>query len=96
MTMLGGELLLLRRDLRLTIRAYARGLENELRRNVEAVQALGPAEELSREQLHSLRDATILLRKRRLKPDKGRRKDLRKIDSLIEDLQMLVGAEPRS
>ena len=32
----------------------------------------------------------ILVQKRKLKPEKGRRKDLRKIDSLIEDLQALV------
>jgi hypothetical protein len=34
----------------------------------------------------------IHVRKRKLKPEKGkgRRKDLRKIDSLIEDLQLLV------
>ena len=32
----------------------------------------------------------ILVRKRKLKPEKGRRKDLRKIDSLIEDLQVLI------
>ena len=40
--------------------------------------------------LHQLRDLTILVRKRKLKPEKGRRKDLRKIDSIIEDLQLLV------
>jgi len=95
-TMLGDEMLQLRRDLRLTIKAYARELENGLRSSVEVVQALGPAESLSREQLHGLRDATLLLRKRKLKPEKGRRKDLRKIDFLIEDLQMLLRSAPRS
>jgi len=95
-TMLESELLLLRRDLRQTVKAYALGLENELRTSLETVGALGPAEDLSREHLHSLRDATILLRKRKLKPEKGRRKDLRKIDSLIEDLQMLVTSDLRS
>jgi len=36
--------------------------------------------------VHEIRDLTIMLRKRKLKPEKGRRKDLRKIDSLIRDL----------
>jgi hypothetical protein len=30
-----------------------------------------------------------------LKPEKGRRKDLRKIDSLIEDLQLLIPNKPQ-
>jgi hypothetical protein len=33
-----------------------------------------------------IRDLTIIVRNRKLKPEKGRRKDLRKIDSLIVDL----------
>ena len=45
---------------------------------------------LSREQLHEIRDLTIMLRKRKLKPEKGRRKDLRKIDSLIRDLHSIT------
>lgn len=32
----------------------------------------------------------IHVRKRKLKPEKGRRKDLRKIDSLIEDVRILM------
>jgi len=80
----------LQRDLRRTIRAYASGLELDLKRSTEAVEAFGPVDELSRESLHDVRDLTTLLRKRRLKPEKGRRKDLRKIDSLISDLQLIV------
>jgi hypothetical protein len=33
---------------------------------------------------------TIMVRKRKLKPEKGRRKDLRKIDSLIRDLHSIT------
>ena len=47
-------------------------------------------ESLSRERLHDIRDLTIMLRKRKLKPEKGRRKDLRKIDSLIRDLHSIT------
>jgi len=88
--LLESELEKLRSDLRTTVRAYAARLEIGLAESRAALETSKPAEELSRERLHQLRDLTILVRKRKLKPEKGRRKDLRKIDSLIEDLQLLV------
>jgi hypothetical protein len=45
---------------------------------------------LSRERLHDIRDLTIMMRKRKLKPEKGRRKDVRKLDSLIRDLHSIA------
>ena len=89
-TMLESELTALRRDLRQTVKAYALRLETDLRTTTGVVTAFRSVEDLSREHLHDVREMTMLLRKRRLKPEKGRRKDLRKIDSLIEDLQVLV------
>ena len=88
--LLESELEKLRHDLRATVRAYAARLEIGLAESRAALESNKPAEELSRERLHQLRALTILVRKRKLKPEKGRRKDLRKIDSLIEDLQLLV------
>jgi hypothetical protein len=88
-TMLAGELALLRRDLRATIRAYAARLEIDLAESMAAVSSKR-ADALSREQLHDIRDLTIMVRKRKLKPEKGRRKDLRKIDSLIHDLHSIT------
>ncbi len=87
------ELAELRRDLRTTIRAYGARLEIDLAESRAVLQSIKPAENISRERLSQLRDLTILMRKRKLKPEKGRRKDLRKIDSLIEDLQLLVQAK---
>jgi hypothetical protein len=84
------ELEKLRQDLRATVRAYAARLEINLAESRAALGSLKPAEELSRERLNELRDLMIHVRKRKLKPEKGRRKDLRKIDSLIEDLQLLA------
>ena len=84
------ELEKLRQDLRATVRAYVARLEINLAESYAALGSLKPAEELSRERLNQLRDLMIHVRKRKLKPEKGRRKDLRKIDSLIEDLQLLV------
>ena len=88
--LLESELGKLRTDLRTTVRAYTARLEVELARSRAALAESKPAEQLSRERLHQLRDLTILVRKRKLKPEKGRRKDLRKIDSLIEELQLLL------
>lgn len=89
-TQLQAELLSLRRELRVTIKAYAERLDTGLRASLESVSASGPVETLSRERLHDLREAMLLVRKRKLKPENGRRKDLRKIDSIVEDLQLLV------
>jgi len=89
-TLLESELERLRLDLRTTVRAYTARLEIGLAESRAALEVNKPPEELSRERLRQLRDLTILVRKRKLKPEKGRRKDLRKIDSLIEDLQQLV------
>jgi hypothetical protein len=83
-TMLAGELAILRRDLRATIRAYSARLEIDLAESMAAVSSKR-ADALSREQLHDIRDLTIMVRKRKLKPEKGRRKDLG-IASNEEDL----------
>ena len=48
---------------------------------------------MSRERLHDIRDLTIMMRKRKLKPEKGRRKDVRKLDSLIHDLHSIAQPE---
>ena len=87
---LQSEILALRRDLRATARAYASRLERELIATATALKSYGPVDELSQERLHRVRDLTIMVRTRRLKPKKGRRKDLRQIDTLISDLQPLV------
>jgi hypothetical protein len=84
------ELHLLRRELHITARAYTARLEAELLASAAALGCYEPIDKLSRERLHRVRDLTIMVRKRRLKPEKGRRKDLRKIDMVITDLQPLV------
>ena len=88
--MLESEISALRRDLRATLRAYVSRLESDLTATAVALKTYGPVDELSRERLHRVRDLTIMVRNRRLKPEKGRRKDLRQIDTLITDLQPLV------
>jgi len=88
--LLESEITALRRDLRATVRAYASRLENELSSAAAMLKKYGPVDQLSRERLHQVRDLTIMVRKRRLKPTKGRRKDLRQLDTLISDLAPLA------
>jgi myosin heavy subunit len=91
--MLSDELDAVRRDLRRTIRAYAARLELDLAESIVAVTRHKRAEDLTRERLHDIRDLTIMMRKRKLKPEKGRRKDVRKLDSLIQDLHSIARPE---
>jgi hypothetical protein len=41
-------------------------------------------------QVHDLRDMLMLLRSVEVKPDASRRKDLKKIETLVEDLRLLT------
>ena len=86
-TVLERELATLRRDLRTTARAYMARLEVDLS---ESAKVVGAIKNLSRERLHQIREMMILLRNRKLKPQHGRRKDLRKIDSLIRDVYSIT------
>src|SRR6266481_124070 len=91
LTMLESELHALHRDLRTVAKAYISRLENDLLVCIAALRSYGPIEQVPREMLHQIRDLTIIVRNRKLKPEKGRRKDLRKIDSLIVDLVSTMG-----
>jgi hypothetical protein len=91
LTMLESELHALHRDLRTTAKAYIARLENDLFVCLAALRSYGPIEKVPREMLYQIRDLTIIVRNRKLKPEKGRRKDLRKIDSLIVDLVSTIG-----
>jgi hypothetical protein len=87
------ELEELRRELRTTARVYTQRLEQELILTTAALDRYAPAEKLNREQLRRVRDFAIMVRQRRLRPEKGRRKDLLKIESLISELRPLLDDE---
>lgn len=88
--MLERELESLRRDLRSTIRAYVARLEIDLAESTQAVGSVKNGEDISRERLHDIRELMTLVRNRKLKPKNGRRKDVRKIDSLIRDVHSIT------
>jgi hypothetical protein len=87
------QLAVLRRELRETLHAYEARLEIMLAEIANEVTTLKTAKRLSREQLDQIDSAVALLRKRKLKPEKGRRKDLRKIEKLTNDLH--AAARPK-
>jgi hypothetical protein len=91
LTMFESELRALHHDLRTVAKAYISRLENDLLVCIAALRSYGPIERLPRELLQEIRDLTIIVRNRKLKPEKGRRKDLRKIDSLVVDLVSTMG-----
>ena len=74
MTLLEKELGALRRDLRTTLRAYSARLEIDLAEITAVFSSERRATDLDREQLHDIRELTIMARKRKVKPEKGRRK----------------------
>lgn len=90
LTKLQAELATLRRKLRATIRAYAARLEIDLAESRAALTALKPAQALSRQRLYEIRELIAMLRGCKVKPEKGRRKDLRKLDSLIHEVHSIT------
>lgn len=92
-TVLAAELRRLRRDLKTTSRSYTTRLEEQLALVARSLSSDLDRDDMSKERAHRLRDMTTLLRKRKGNPAKGRRKDLREIDSIIRDLHLLSGAD---
>lgn len=84
------ELDALRDEFRSTLSAYASRLEEELGLVRAAVNDTAGRKKIPAAKLRDLRDMLTLLRKFSIKPEKGRRKDLKKIDSLVGDLTMLI------
>ncbi len=82
------ELQDLRAELRESASSYAARLDAEIERVCKAVESAGGNS--SGPKIRDLRDMLTLLRHRQLKPDKGRRKDLKKIESVVDDLAMLI------
>jgi len=87
---LARELRTLKRDLRVVSRHYIQRIEAELAEVQEAVSQLEATEEIPSNRIRDLRDMLILLRRLQIKPDKGRRKDLKKIDSTVGDLRLFL------
>ena len=88
---LARELKTLEANLQRTIRAYREKLGADLGQVQEWNAAIVAANKTPpREQMRDIGDMLGLVGKLKIKPEKGRRRDLRKIDSVIEDLLLLA------
>lgn len=85
-----GEIGQLREALRETLEVYFTRLDQELMAIGERVEKQTAEPKVSTTKLRDMRDMLTLLRTAEIKSKKGRRKDIKKIDSMIGDLTMLT------
>jgi hypothetical protein len=85
------DLVSLRRSLRLTGRAYLSRLEAEIDEVAAWAHEKAKERDPSKASIRNLGDMITLVRKIEMKPEKGRRRDLKKIDSTVSDLRELIG-----
>jgi hypothetical protein len=85
------ELAFLRKTFRDLIGTYSSQIEAEIAQLHAAVQADGDSKKkLPGSRVSDLRDMLMLLRSLEVKPAKGRRRDLKKIETLVEDLRAIA------
>lgn len=75
---------------RASLKGYGARIDDEIHTVRMRVEALGEAEKIPAGKLRDIRDMLTLLRHIEVKPEKGRRKDLKKLDSVVGDLAILV------
>lgn len=80
----------LRQTLRKTARAYTRRLDQEIGSVMKWAHSNSMNGNLSQARIRDFGDMLSLVRRVEAKPDKGRRKDLKKIDSVVSDLRFFV------
>ena len=84
------ELELFRGICRGTLSSIGARLDEQIDAIRARVEALGAGEDVPSGKNRDIRDMLTLLRNAGIKPEKGRRKDLKKLDSISEDLTMMV------
>jgi hypothetical protein len=90
MKSLAEELDFLRKSFRESINVYSTRVETQLAQIRDAVLEQTKNPKLPPALVRDLRDMITLCRTLDLKPEKGRRKDLKKIDALVEELQLMI------
>jgi hypothetical protein len=90
MKSLAEELEFVRKSFRESIEVYSARVESQLTKIRDAVLEQTKHASLPPAQIRDLRDMITLCRTLDLKPEKGRRKDFKKIDTLVEELHLLI------
>jgi len=84
------EIDFLRHIFRSALSAYGSAVEADLAKLGEAVGNEAKKKKMSTVLVHDARDIVTLIRTLEIKPEKGRRRDLKKIESVVEDLKAIV------
>ncbi|MCE9610567.1 MAG: hypothetical protein K8R23_10275 [Chthoniobacter sp.] len=85
------ELAYLRKSFRELIAAYTTGIESEIAHlhTLLSADAAGKRK-LPANRLNDLRDMLMTLRSLDVKPTKGRRRDLKRVENVVEDLRTIA------
>ena len=85
------ELAFLRKSFRDLVTAYASQIEGEITQLHGTVNAEAESKrKLPASRSHDLRDMLMLLRSLEIKPAKGRRRDLKKVENLVAELRLIA------
>ena len=87
------EIEALRRLFRTTVKNYASTVEADLdllHKGISSKNSVGEKAKIAPELIRDARDMVTLMRTIEVKPEKGRRRDLKKIEGVLEDLQKIV------
>ena len=87
------EIEALRRLFRATVKNYVSAVEtdlNLLHKGISSKESPDAKAKIAPELIRDARDMVTLMRTLEVKPEKGRRRDLKKIEGVIEDLQKIV------
>ena len=84
------EVAFLRRNFREIINHYASTVESEMAQVVALVTAENEKKVVPVERVKEMRDMLMLLRGLEIKTSKGRRRDLKKIESLVAELRTIA------
>lgn len=84
------ELGFLRRTFREVVAQYAAAIEAEIVQISTLVKTEGEAKRVPAQRTKDMRDLLMLIRSLDVKPAKGRRRDLKRIESLVEEMRTIV------
>lgn len=80
----------LRATCREIVARYLAEVENDIAKIADAVVAQAAGKKVSHDRAADLRDMLMLLRGLEVKPAKGRRRDLKKVENILEELAGIV------
>jgi hypothetical protein len=84
------ELDFLRKSFRKSVNVYAKRIESQLTLIRERILKQTKDPKTSGTQIRDLRDILTLCRTLDLKPGKGRRKDLKKVEAVVEEIHAMI------